>query len=340
MNASSVVEDFYTSYVDLLGSLNLSAGQQIVVALGGGADSQCVLDLTLRFRAEHPEYRYLAIHLDHFFHPDSPKWADFLRAECARLDMPAIIEPLQVVQHARQSKEEQGRLARYQGISARTEQNAVILLGQHRTDQVETFLLQMRRGAGPKGLAAMAQVASFGSRRSQEPQSDCQRQIVRPLLAFTKAAIYAYAKARDVRWIEDDTNMDTDIDRNFFRHDILPVLEQRWPSVQATIARSAALCAEHDALVSLLLQPILTARMHPEGFYLGRDWWSLDPILQRALLRAWMEEQRVQLPSHAVLLELQQQIQRSQGGRRVKISWARTEITREQKWLRLRKTAG
>lgn len=334
MNLSSVVEDFYASYTHLLDSLALQAGQQIVVALGGGADSQSVLDLTLRFREDHPQYRFLAIHLDHFFHPDSPEWAEFLRHECERVSIDAIVEPLKVPQGARQSKEEQGRLARYQRMAELTEPDAVILLGQHRTDQVETFLLQMRRGAGPKGLAAMASVSELRTRLPQA-SSACERRLVRPLLAHTKAEIYHYANARGLRWIEDETNTDTQIDRNFMRHEILPVLEKRWPTVQSTIARSAALCAEQDALLERLLRPFLEQRVLPEGFYLGTDWWDVEPMLQRALLRGWFEIQGVQLPSHRILLELQQQVQRSKGGRRVRIRWGAVEVIRQQKWLRM-----
>lgn len=317
------VEDaLYRSYCEALGRLQLSAPQQIVVALGGGADSQTILDLTLRFRDAHPEFDYLAIHLDHFFHPDSPQWAQFLRDDCARLSMPAIVEPLQVPAAARQSKEAAGRAARYQRLAELTEPSAVILLGQHLSDQSETFLLQLKRGAGPKGLSAMAEQAPFiGSRR-----------LCRPLLGHGKEAIYAYARSREVRWIEDDTNRDTRIDRNFLRHEILPRLHQRWPQFEEVVARSARLCAEQQSLLDELLQQDLRPRLTRAGALQLTQFAQLSHSHQRALLRVWLQQQGASMPSEAVLMQVVQQLA-AQSDAQVQVRWGEWQIRRYQQSL-------
>lgn len=319
----SVTTDLYPDFSAQLSALNLAPGQQIVVALGGGADSQTILDLTLRFRDEHPEFSYLAIHLDHYFHPDSPKWAEFLRKWCVQHDIAAIVEPLPVPTGARMSKEEQGRNARYNRLAELTQPDAVILLGQHRNDQAETFLLQLKRGSGPKGLSAMA---------SEAPFTD-NRRLFRPLLAVTKAEIYAYARAHNVQWIEDDTNTDTSIERNFLRHEIIPRLTERWPQFLDTVARSAKLCAEQTALLDELLHEQLMARIEDDGRFRLQGWWQLSNVRQRALLRAWLQHLQLPLPSFAVLNELTTQIQRSEKGKQVRVSWANIEVHRKQKWL-------
>ncbi len=306
-----------------MNSLQLLPGQQIVAALGGGADSQTILDLILRYRQQHPEFSYLAIHLDHYFHPDSPKWAEFLRTWCLQKGIDAIVEPLAVPSGTRLSKEEQGRNARYQRIAELTEDNAVILLGQHRNDQAETFLLQLKRGAGPKGLAAMASEAPFtGNRR-----------LFRPLLSVTKAQIYEYAQAHGVEWIEDDTNTDTTIERNFLRCEIIPRLTERWPQFLDTVARSAKLCAEQTALLDELLHEHLAARLEDDGRLHLKGWWQISDIRQRAILRAWLQFHHAPMPSFAVLSELTTQIQRSEGGKQVRVSWGDVEVHRRQKWL-------
>lgn len=324
--AASEQTDLYPLYRDLLTSLELPAGQQIVVALGGGADSQSVLDLTLRFQQEFPDFRYLAIHLDHYFHPDSPAWAEFLREYCQRVGIEHIVEPLVVPTGKRLSKEEQGRLARYRRMAELTATDAVILLGQHRTDQVETLLLQLKRGAGPKGLAGMQQIAEFVE----------QRRLVRPLLNVTKEKIYQYARAHAVEWIEDDTNHDTRIERNFFRHVIIPQIEERFPSFQQTAARSAAFCGEQTELFEQMLTDKLKDYLSAEGWLELRDWWQWDAKLQRALLRTWLASYAVTLPSAAILHELQTQIQRSQLGKQVRVRWGQVEVYRQQKWLKLK----
>ncbi|MCH8500564.1 MAG: tRNA lysidine(34) synthetase TilS [Aliidiomarina sp.] len=322
---ASAETDLYPLYRDLLTSLELPAGQQIVVALGGGADSQSVLDLTLRFQQEFPDFHYLAIHLDHYFHPDSPAWAEFLRTYCQRAGIDHIVEPVTVPTGKRLSKEEQGRLARYRRLAELTSKNAVILLGQHRTDQVETLLLQLKRGSGPKGLAGMQQIAEFVD----------QRRLIRPLLNVTKDQIYRYARAHGVEWIEDDTNHDTRIERNFFRHTIIPQIEARFPSFQHTAARTAALCGEQTEVLQALLSEKLGDFQTAENWFELTNWWSLDEKLQRALLRAWLETFQITLPSAAILYELQTQLQRSRGGKQVRVNWSQVEVYRQQKWLKL-----
>jgi tRNA(Ile)-lysidine synthase len=318
----NIEDDFYRSFCGALARLELSAPQQIVVALGGGADSQTILDLALRYRRDHPEFTFLAIHLDHFFHPDSPKWAQFLEDECARLGMPAIVEPLQVENATRHGKEAAGRVARYQRLAELTQSDAVILLGQHLSDQSETFLLQLKRGSGPKGLSAMAEQAPFHE----------QRRLCRPLLGHSKSEIYAYARARGVRWIEDDTNTDTQIDRNYLRHQIIPSLRQRWPQFEKVVARSARLCAEQQSLLDHLLHQDLKSRTSPEGRLTLAGFNQLGTIHQRALLRAWLQASGASMPSEAVLIQIVQQLA-AQADAQVHVRWGQQEVRRFQQSL-------
>lgn len=309
--AKPVTDSFYASYCAALADLDLQGPQSIVVALGGGADSQTVLDLTLRYRQEHPEHDYLAIHLDHYFHPDSPDWAEFLRQYCAQANIAHIVEPLQVDVLGRQSKEAQGREARYQRLAELTNSNAVILLGHHLSDQSETFFLQLKRGAGPKGLSSMAKVSPFSA----------QRRLCRPLLGHSKAEIYAYAKARQLRWIEDDTNTDTSIDRNFLRHDIMPVLNARWPQFEHTLARSARLCAEQQRLLDELLSVELEQRMTANSL-LVEGFERYSSAHQAALIRLFLRHLNVRLPSEAQLLEVLKQMSASS----VAVRWGTQQL--------------
>ncbi len=315
--------DLYPVFEQGLARLNLTAGQQIIVALGGGVDSQTILDLTDRYRRNYPQYRYLAIHLDHSFHPKSGAWSEFLRNDCKRRGFPYLIEALHIVQGARESKEAIGRDARYAGLAERTEENAVILIGQHRSDQIETFLLQLKRGAGPKGLAAMAFVAPFIG----------QRRLCRPLLSISKFELYAYGETHGVEWIEDDTNYDTRIERNFLRHDIIPRLKSRWPAIEQTVLRSAELCGEQVALLNELLDGVMQTTTN--GDILALEGWQQHSMpMQKAILRRWFELNGAKMPSAAVLNELIQQLQRLPQGK-VGVQWGSWSVQRHKRQLKL-----
>ncbi|WP_417658966.1 tRNA lysidine(34) synthetase TilS [Pseudidiomarina sp.] len=307
----------YSLFKERLLALNPAANQQIIVCLGGGADSQTVLDLLDRFRQEFPNYRYLAIHLDHSFHPSSATWAKGLQADCERRKFPMICEVLPVATGARVSKEAAGREARYQRLEALGDANAIFLLGQHRNDQIETFLLQLKRGAGPKGLAAMAAV----SRKNQQTW-------FRPLLDISKQEIYAYARAQQLHWIEDDTNYDISIERNYLRHEVIPKLEQRWPQFGHSVLRSAQLCAETQHLLEQLLHDRVTPHIDSEK-RLATHWLQdASADLQRGALRYWLQVCGAPIPSYAQLEQLRTQMLLTTNNARPEVRWGHCKVTR------------
>src|SRR5690606_22410743 len=101
-----------------------------------------------------------------------------------------------------------------------------------------TFLLRAMRASGPDGLGAMREWRGFGPGH-----------LWRPLLGVPRAALAEYATGHGLRWIEDPSNADTSADRNFLRQRVLPLLGKRWPHAAASLARSAALCAEAAGLL-------------------------------------------------------------------------------------------
>ncbi|RUO78904.1 tRNA lysidine(34) synthetase TilS [Idiomarina tyrosinivorans] len=308
-----MAQTLYQQFAHQLDSLALRPEQQIVVALGGGADSQTVLHLTLEYLRQHPQLRQpLAIHLDHHFHPDSSQWANALQNAVKDLPLACHFESLAVPIAARQSKEAAGRERRYQRLAELTESDAVILLGHHRNDQIETFLLQAKRGSGPRGLAAMAAVSPFVE----------QRLLVRPLLPVSKAEIIRYAQQHQLFWIEDDTNYDTAMDRNFLRHDIVPLLEQRWPQFGQSIMRSAALCAEQDALAAELLTPYCQPLQSNGNGLAIAALQGHSAALQRAILRHWLSGLASIMPSYQQLEQIRQQAISAQMDSQLTVSWA------------------
>lgn len=314
---SSQTAPLYSLFKQRLQALNLKPNQQLIACLGGGADSQTILDLLDRFRSDFPNYRYVAIHLDHAFHPSSDSWAQGLIDDCERRRFPIICEPLAVATGARVSKEAAGRDARYARLAELGDEHAVFLLGQHRNDQIETFLLQLKRGAGPKGLAAMA------------PTSYKNNQLwVRPLLDVSKAQIYDYANARKLFWIEDDTNYDTAIERNYLRHEVIPKLEQRWPHFGDAVLRSAQLCAETQSLLDQLLHDRVTPHIDQQGRLATRWLRDADPELQRGCLRFWLQSIAAPMPSYALLEQVRTQMLLTTNDARPLVQWRDCKVTR------------
>jgi len=213
-------------------------GQGLCLALSGGRDSVVLLHLLHKHSSGYP---LRAMHIDHGLHPDSAAWANICGEMCASLGVPLVTRKVSVDRNSGLGLEAAARDARYSAFVQQLAPNELLVTAHHRNDQVETLLLQLLRGAGPHGLAAM-------------PQLGFQYQIpvLRPLLTVSANVIRAFANAQRIKWVDDPSNSDLSLDRNFLRHEIIPRLEQRWPKAQRSMARAARLSGETAAILDQL----------------------------------------------------------------------------------------
>ncbi len=134
---------------------------------------------------------------------------------CQQWQVPLVVERVQLAQEGL-GIEARARQARYQAFARTLLPGEVLVTAQHLDDQCETFLLALKRGSGPAGLSAMAEVSEFAGTR-----------LIRPLLARTRGELVQWARQYDLRWIEDESNQDDSYDRNFLRLRVVPLLQQR-----------------------------------------------------------------------------------------------------------------
>jgi len=218
---------------------------RLVVGFSGGVDSVVLLDSLARLRRS-LRFRLSALHVNHQLSPNAGRWSAFCRTFCRERDIPFKSVKVHVARG--DSTEAAARAARYAAYAR--EPADYVVLAQHQDDQAETVLLQLLRGAGVKGLAAMPPIrkSKVGSRKSKKDPSPITHHpspgILRPLLDVTRQEILEYAKRRGLKWVEDESNTDTYFLRNFLRHEVLPVIARRIPGYRGTLARSAQHLAE------------------------------------------------------------------------------------------------
>jgi tRNA(Ile)-lysidine synthase len=221
-------------YSQLLRWYPRSASAPLCIAFSGGEDSTALLAML----AQQVPGRLRAVHIDHGLHPDSRAWVRVCRATCRLLRVPFASRRLDLTGRRGQSLEALARDARYAALAAALRPGEVLLTAHHLEDQLETVLLQLLRGAGLPGLAAMPAVMPFGA-----------GVLVRPLLEVPRAVLRAWVRARDLSCVADPANTDDRFDRNFLRHRVLPSLLSRWPGAARTVARSARHLAEAQELL-------------------------------------------------------------------------------------------
>jgi tRNA(Ile)-lysidine synthase len=287
------------------------------VAYSGGVDSHALLHILARHRRA-LSAPVAAVHVNHQIQHQSGDWELHCRDVCTELEVPFSVLRVDGRRRRGESPEAAARTARYRGLSEWLADDAVLLTGQHRDDQAETLLLQLFRGAGPRGLAAMPVSAPFGRGR-----------LVRPLLGFGRRDIEVYAHRQRLRWVEDPSNTDTRYDRNLLRQRILPALAERWPAISSVLSRAASLQSDYaelaDALAAIDYSDCRTGDSRSLSVAAVR---CLSPARQRNLLRHWIDAGGFAPPPQAVLEPVREQMLGGRCDANPLVQWSGAELRR------------
>jgi tRNA(Ile)-lysidine synthase len=220
-------------------------GKRLAVALSGGIDSVVLLHVLHALRQEYG-YRLSAVHVNHGLSPNAGGWEEFCRVFCRDLGLSLSVKKIQV-KRKRHGLEAAAREARREALS-RLPVDA-IALAHHLDDQAETVLLNLLRGAGIEGASGMAARSRLGGKI-----------LLRPLLHVSRREIAAYAAEHRLGWIEDESNADVTLTRNFLRHRVGPLLESRFPRWREALARAARHFSKRNVESTRLLRAFLASK--------------------------------------------------------------------------------
>lgn len=290
---------------------------RLSVGLSGGCDSvvllQVLVDLGLGERFD-------AVHVHHGLSPNAGRWASFCADYCRRLGVACHVEHVDVERHSGHGLEAAARMARYRAFAAIAADT--LLLGHHQGDQAETLLFNLLRGAGVTGAAAIPADRRQGRLR-----------ILRPLLGVSREEIEAYARAGQLEWIDDESNADTALTRNFLRHEVLTALAGRFPAAERNLAQAAGHFAEADALLGELAAIDWQDAADGEALQLAKMRAMSLPRLKN-LLRHRLRQLGWQAPAAARLDEFARQLQSAGPDRHPALSLAEGSMIAGQGRLR------
>jgi len=303
-----------------------AAGSRVCVGLSGGRDSVVLLDILNRLRAVQP-FSLSAIHVHHGLSRHADEWADFCRKFCDEIAVPLRVVQVKIDGAAAGGIEANARAARYQVFA--TVQADFLAAAQHADDQAETVLHQLLRGTGWKGLAGMGEL-----RRLREGL-----QLIRPLLTITRSEIEHHAATRGLAWVDDESNDDIAYTRNYIRHELVPLIAERFPHYRDSLIRAGRHAAEADGMLDALAaidlqwdgEVALADRL--DGLPRARQVNALYHWLQ------WQKPDEAAFPSQAQLAEWAQQLFRptptdhphQAGGHGLLIQRRKNRLTLERK---------
>lgn len=258
------------------------------VALSGGLDSSVLLHGMAALRGGNAGLGVRAVHVDHGLQSAAPVWADACAGFCRSLEVELVVLRLGLEPAAGASVEAQARDARYAAIARILRPGEWLLTAHHRDDQMETVLIQLLRGAGVAGLAAMPARARLGAGWHG-----------RPLLEIDRAELAAYAQEAGLSWVSDPTNSASRFDRGWLREQLLPQLRTRWPQAAMTVSRSARHLAQAGRLLAALAESDAAGLLDDSNRLSIDGLRRLPQDRQVNLLRWWIREQGLGSPSAA-----------------------------------------
>jgi tRNA(Ile)-lysidine synthase len=299
------------------------------IAYSGGLDSRVLLHLCAELKSRPDAPEFIAVHVHHGLQAAAETWAEQCRDTCLEQGLPFRLLRVDARPRPGQSPEEAARTARYRALRSLLAEGDILLTAQHRDDQAETLLLQLLRGAGLDGLAAIPEAAPFGPGL-----------LLRPLLDFSRRNLQAYAETHGLAWIEDPSNRDLSFDRNFIRHRVMPLLAERWPAAADTLSRSAKHCAEAKATLAALARDLFRAARNPDrdtlsvarlGGYSATD--------RKRVLREWLKAAGFRMPPARVLEQVLKEALTAAADRNPLVRWSEGEIRRYRDELYLLRPA-
>ena len=300
---------------------------RIVVALSGGVDSVVLLHLLFRFRQscvqQRNDYLTLIAHnVNHGLSDNAEHWAAFCTAYCQQLDVKLICSQVDIERKSRTSLEALARDARYQCFQEKMQDHDVIVTGHHQDDQLETLLLALKRGSGSTGLQGIRLFQTFFN-----------GYLLRPLLNFSRQQLMDYAQHHDLKWVEDESNLNIDFDRNFIRQQISPLLNARWPAIAQSVSRTAQLCQEQQSLLNEVAEQDLSVCIEERFSQQTLTIAALSKFSEARrnnILRYWLKSNGLQYPSSKQLMVLWDQVALAQSDKQPKLQMPTVAICRYQ----------
>ena len=262
--------------------------KKIVVALSGGVDSVVLL----HFLNRHYPGNIRAVHINHNLSKYSKEWSSFCENLCKKDNIK--FKSIDIIIKNSSNIEENARKKRYLSLTSEILNDEILCTAHHQEDQAETFLLQLFRGSGVAGLAAMPDKKIING-----------SQLYRPFLNISKTQILDYASENKINWVEDDSNQNIHFKRNLLRIEFVPKLSGVFNSLTKNIARSAKHQAEALELMHDLAELDITNYV-----LIVKDRLQVIPLLELPkrrlvnVIRYFIGKQNFLLPSSKVLDEI------------------------------------
>ena len=296
---------------------------EFLIAYSGGIDSTTLLYLSGKI-AKKLNKKISAVHVNHNLNKESKNWEIHCKNFCKDIRIPLKIINLNIVLNKGDSIEERAREDRYKFIYNLMTRRTVMMTAHHRDDQAETFVCQLLRGAGAKGLSSMPELKKIKKGYH-----------IRPFLKLSKRDLNNIIKNNNLSYIKDNSNDDTKFSRNFIRKSIFPVIEKKWPSYSETISRSAFNLSESVKLNEELAKIDIKNYLLKEDNKVSVSIKELESYRFNNVIRFWIKKNNYRMPSSEQIFSIYKNILKAGKDKAPFFTCAEYEIRRYNDYIEI-----
>ena len=289
---------------------NIDISKNIFIAYSGGSDSTALIHLLSSIKVD-KNTKVKAIHINHNLSKNSLLWEIQCREQCSKLGIDLIVESVEIKSDGG-GLEAASRKARYKIFERLLDKDDQILLGHHSDDVTETLFMRLLRGTGPDGMEGPKLKRSLG-----------QGVLVRPFLGVSKKEILDYLKKYNIDYIQDDSNLSNDFDRNYLRNEIFPMLEKKWNNFPNRVSNFSKIIKDRNDNYSYLMHEKYDDLIS-NSINLKKLRELSDPLISD-VLRYSIKKCNIAVPNSKIIEEIIKTFVYSSPGPKSKIEWSRSD---------------
>ena len=289
---------------------NIDISKNIFIAYSGGSDSTALIHLLSSIKVD-KNTKVKAIHINHNLSKNSLLWERHCREQCSKLGIDLIVESVEIKSDGG-GLEAASRKARYKIFERLFNKDDQILLGHHSDDVAETLFMRLLRGTGPDGMEGPKLKRSLG-----------QGVLVRPFLGVSKKEILDYLKKHNIDYIQDDSNLSNDFDRNYLRNEIFPMLEKKWNNFPNRVSNFSKIIKDRNDNYSYLMHEKYDDLIS-NSINLKKLRELSDPLISD-VLRYSIKKCNIAVPNSKIIEEIIKTFVYSSPGPKSKVEWSRSD---------------
>lgn len=271
----------------------------ILVAYSGGLDSSVLLHACVQLLSSSKISTLNAIHVNHGLSDHADNWQNHCQQVCDLYNVPLLVETFELASQGKTS-ELDARKARYSCFESRIKNEQILLFAHHQDDQLETVLFRLFRGSGVHGMAGIP---------NSRPLS--KGHLLRPFCNIPKSELQDYASRNQLSWVDDPSNQSSRYSRNFIRHEIVPLLQTKWPQVSNAVSQFSQIAKDQSSILDEVADADISAVALDDYRLRLNKLCQLSTARQKNLLHFWIRRHAGQPPVNQDIDEILRQMARS-----------------------------